>query len=94
MAIAVQLNPDKVNGNVRMPTIRPVGEFELDTAYEFDDETGKFLLGLPDGPFMRATLKDARAQAAEDPTLAPPPTPETPPQEPPAPEATPVTEGA
>lgn len=94
MAIAVQLDPDKVSTNQRLPTVKPVGEFELGVAYEFDDEQGQFLLNLPEGPFMRAKLKDARAQAAEtEATLAaqaeaPPEVPAPPTEPTPAVEAT------
>ena len=71
MSIAVQLDPDKTQTGCRVPTIVPVIEFEPGVAYELPDEQAQALLALPDGPFMRTSLKSARAQAAEAETEQP-----------------------
>jgi hypothetical protein len=72
MAIAIQLDPSKVDRAQRLPTLKPVGLFALNVAYEVDDETGQRAMGLPDSPFMRVTLKEARTsgQLLDSPPVA------------------------
>jgi hypothetical protein len=64
MAIAVQLDPAKTSTGCSVPTIVPAMEFEPGKSYELPDEQAQALLALPDGPFMRSSLKAARAQQA------------------------------
>ncbi len=65
MSTAVQLDAQKEPTGCRVPTIVPIGEFSPGQAYEVTDEQGEALLALPDGPFVRATLKAARAPGKE-----------------------------
>jgi hypothetical protein len=64
MAIAVQLDPEKAPAGCSVPTIVPAMEFEPGKSYELPDEQAQALLALPDGPFMRSSLKAARQQQA------------------------------
>jgi hypothetical protein len=65
MAIAVQLDPEKAPTGCSVPTIVPAMEFEPGKSYELSDEQAQALLALPDGPFMRSSLKAARQQQTE-----------------------------
>jgi hypothetical protein len=65
MAIAVQLDPEKAPTGCSVPTIVPAMEFEPGKSYELPDEQAQALLALPDGPFKRASLKQAREQQTE-----------------------------
>lgn len=67
MAIAIQLDPAKTSTGCRVPTIAPAIEFEPGKSYELPDDQAQALLALPDGPFVRTSLKAARAQATEQP---------------------------
>jgi hypothetical protein len=71
MAIAIQLDPARTSTGCRVPTIAPALEFEPGKSYELPDEQAQALLALPDGPFKRASLKQAREQQTET-TEAPP----------------------
>jgi hypothetical protein len=71
MAIAIQLDPAKDQHRVPCPDHRARLEFEPGVAYELPDDQAQALLALPDGPFKRASLKQAREQQTET-TEAPP----------------------
>lgn len=64
MSTAVQLDPAKTSTGCSVPTIVPAMEFEPGKSYELPDEQAQALLALPDGPFMRSSLKAARQQQA------------------------------
>jgi hypothetical protein len=65
MSTAVQLDPSKAPTGCSVPTIVPAMEFEPGKSYELPDEQAQALLALPDGPFKRASLKQAREQQTE-----------------------------
>jgi hypothetical protein len=67
MSLAITLDPARTSTGCRVPTIAPAIEFEPGKSYELPDDQAQALLALPDGPFVRASLKAARAQATEQP---------------------------
>jgi hypothetical protein len=66
VAIAIQLDPARTSTGCRVPTISPTIEFEPGKSYELPDDQAQALLALPDGPFVRTSLKAAREQAAAE----------------------------